>query len=54
MCSFQSILNSKMALDQAGYLLNLDGQMICIHLHKILLIMSIQFDDFFCYSLVFW
>lgn len=36
-----------MALDQVGYLLNLDDQMICINVHKILWLMSIQFDDFF-------
>jgi len=47
LCSFQSILNSKMTLDQVEYLLNPDDQMFCINLHKILWITATQFDDFF-------
>lgn len=54
MCSFQSVLNNKMALDQAGWLLTVDNQIISINWYKILLIICIHFDDFFRYFLIFW
>lgn len=35
MCSFQSVLNNEMALDQVGCLLIVDDKMICINRYKI-------------------